>query len=109
MINDGTKNGKPTWRNNETGHTIFYHGKKKWTLKQSQNRMVLLENGNWLIGERYQNVGGFKSIRTDLDDVPTEGWLYNDGTMWNNNDTTITVTGEGGMERTREHFRKSIF
>ena len=71
--------------------------------------MVLLENGNWLIGERYQNVGGFKSIRTDLDDVPTEGWLYNDGTMWNNNDTTITVTGEGGMERTREHFRKSIF
>ena len=23
-----TKNGKPTWRNNQTGHSIFYHGKK---------------------------------------------------------------------------------
>ena len=67
---------------------------KKYTLKQSQNRMVLLENGNWLIGERYQNVGGFKSIRTDLSDVPTDGWLYNDRTQWNDNDTTITVTGK---------------
>ena len=35
---------------------------------------------------------------TDLDDVPTEGWLYNDGTKWNDNDTTITVRGEGGRE-----------
>ena len=31
---------------------------------------------------------------TELDDVPTEGWLYNDGTKWNDNDTTITVRGE---------------
>ena len=23
-----TKNGKPTWRNNQTGISIFYHGKK---------------------------------------------------------------------------------
>ena len=23
-----TKNGKPTWKNNQTGHSIFYHGKK---------------------------------------------------------------------------------
>ena len=21
-----TKNGKPTWRNNQTGHSIFFHG-----------------------------------------------------------------------------------
>ena len=33
---------------------------------------------------------------TDLDDVLTEGWLYNDGTKWNDNHTTITVRGEGG-------------
>ena len=56
------------------------------------------ENGHWLIGDEYQNVGGLKSVRTDLDDVPPEGWLYNDGTKWNNNDTTITVTGEGGEQ-----------
>ena len=31
----------------------------------------------------------------DLADVPTEGWLYNDWTKWNDNDTTITVTGKG--------------
>ena len=49
---------------------------------QNQN-MLSLENGHWLIGEKYQNVGGFKSVRADLDDVPTEGWLYNDGTKWN--------------------------
>ena len=58
--------------------------------------MFSLENGHWLIGEKYQNVGGFKSVRADLDDVPTEGWLYNDGTKWNDNDRTITVRGEGG-------------
>ena len=23
-----TKNGKPTWRKNQTGHSIFYHGRK---------------------------------------------------------------------------------
>ena len=64
--------------------------------------MVSLENGHWLIGEKYQNVGGFKSVRADLDDVPTEGWLYNDGTKWNDNDRTITVTGDGwkGNKRT---------
>ena len=31
---------------------------------------------------------------TELDDVPTEGWLYNDGTTWNDKVTTITVRGE---------------
>ena len=55
--------------------------------------MFSLENGHWLIGEKYQNVGGFKSVRADLDDVPTEGWLYNDRT-----NTTITVRGEGGEQ-----------
>ena len=35
---------------------------------------------------------------TELNDVPTEGWLYNDGTKWNDNDTTITVRGEGGEQ-----------
>ena len=30
---------------------------------------------------------------TELDDVPTEGWLYNDGTTWNDKVTTITVRG----------------
>ena len=33
---------------------------------------------------------------TELDDVPREGWLYNDGTTWNDNDTTITFRGEWG-------------
>ena len=65
-------------------------------LIQNQNNLSLA-NGHWLIGEKYQNVGGFKSVRTDLDDVPTKGWLYNDRTQWNNNDTTITVTGEERM------------
>ena len=60
--------------------------------------MLPLENGHWLIGGKYQNVGGFKSVRADLDDVPTEGWLYNDRTKWNDNDTTITVRGEGGEQ-----------
>ena len=83
--------------------------RKLLLLKQNQN-IPSLENGHWLIGEKYQNVGGFKSVRADLDDVPTEdeGWLYNDGTKWNDNDTTITVRGEGGR-RTREYSRKSIF
>ena len=45
---------------------------------------------------------------TDLDDVPTEGWLYNDRTKWNDNDTTITVRGEGGREGIK-YFRKLIF
>ena len=49
-----------------------------------------------MIGEKHQNVGGFKSVRSDLSDVPSEGWLYNDRTKWNDNDTTITVKGEGG-------------
>ena len=71
-------------------------------LKQNLN-ILSLENGHWLIGEKYQNVGGFKSVRADLDDVPTEGWLYNDRT-----NTTITVRGEGGRG-TREYSRKSIF
>ena len=35
---------------------------------------------------------------TDLDDVPPEDWLHNDGTKWNDNDTTITVRGEGGEQ-----------
>ena len=52
-----------------------------------------VENGHWLIGGKYQNVGGFRSSRADLDEVPREGWLYNDGTQWNGNDTTITVKG----------------
>ena len=76
--------------------------------------ILYLENGHWLIGDKYQNVGGFKSVRADLDDVPAEdeGWLYNDGTKWNDNDTTITVRGEGGREGgrgTREYSRKSLF
>ena len=68
---------------------------RKLNIKTKLN-ILFKENGHWLIGEKYQNVGGFKSVRTDLDDVPTEGWLYNDRTKWNDNDTTITVTGEGG-------------
>ena len=67
--------------------------------------MILpLENGHWVIGDKSQNVGGFKSVRTELDDVPTEGWLYNDGTKWNDNDTTITVRGEGGREGKKRIF-----
>ena len=93
-----TKNGKPTWRNNQTGHSIFFNGKKiNYQNKIKISYLSILENGHWLIGEKYQNVGGFKSVRADLDDVPTKGWLYNDGTKWNDNDTTITVRGrEGG-------------
>ena len=72
-------------------------------IKQNQD-ILPLENGHWLIGGKYQNVGGFKSITTDLDDVPTEGWLYNDGTKWNDNDTTITVRGEGGREGNKKIF-----
>ena len=72
-------------------------------LKQNQN-ILSLENGHWLIGEKYQNVGGFKSVRTDLDYVPTKGWLYNDRTKWNDNDTTITVRGEGGREGIKRTF-----
>ena len=67
-------------------------------LKQNQN-ILPLENGHWLIGDKYQNVGGFKSVSPDLADVPTEGWLYNDGTKWNDNDTTITVTGQAEEEQ----------
>ena len=53
----------------------------------------LKENRHWLIGNKYQNVGGFKSLEADLEHFPTEGWLYNDGHSWNDNDTTITVIG----------------
>ena len=74
----------------ETRYSIMV---RNLNVKQNQN-MLPLENGHWLIGEKYQNVGGFKSVRADLDDVPTEGWLYNDGTKWNDNDTTITVKGD---------------
>ena len=75
---------------------------------KSKSYLSTLENGHWLIGDKYQNVGGFKSVRTDLDDVPTEGWLYNDRTKWNDNDTTITVTGE--EERAGiKYFRKRTF
>ena len=49
-----------------------------------------------MIGDKHLNVGGFKSVRKELDDVPTEGWLYNDRNKWNDNDTTITVKGERG-------------
>ena len=52
------------------------------------------ENGYWLVGDKYQNVGGFKSSDVDLDDVPSDGWLYNDGTKWNAKDQTITVKGQ---------------
>ena len=52
-----------------------------------------------MIGDKHLNVGGFKSVRTELDDVPTEGWLYNDRNKWNDNDTTITVKGEGGRRK----------
>ena len=76
-------------------------------MKQNQN-ILSLENGHWLIGDKYLNVGGFKSIRADLDDVPTEGWLYNDRTKWNDNDTTITVTGEEEREGMK-YLRTSIF
>ena len=56
--------------------------------------ILYLENGHWLIGDKYQNVGGFKSVRTDLDDVPTKGWLYNDRTKWNYGDPSIKVFGD---------------
>ena len=58
-----------------------------------KNSFLNVENGHWLIGGKYQNVGGFRSSRADLDEVPRDGWLYNDGTQWNGNDTTITVKG----------------
>ena len=56
--------------------------------------ILYLENGHWLIGDKYQNVGGFKSVRADLDDVPTHGWLYNDRTKWNYSDPSIKVYGD---------------
>ena len=87
-----TMNGKPTWRNNQTGHSIFYHG-EILNVKTKLN-ILYLENGHWLIGDKYQNVGGFKSVRTDLDDVPTKGWLYNDRTKWNYGDPSIKVYGD---------------
>ena len=65
--------------------------------------ILYLENGHWLIGDKYQNVGGFKSVSPDLADVPTKGWLYNDRTKWNDNDTTITVTGEAEERREIKH------
>ena len=72
---------------------------RKLNIKTKSKYPLSLENGHWLIGGKYQNVGGFKSVSPDLADVPTEGWLYNDGTKWNDNDTTISVTGEGGGRR----------
>ena len=27
-ITDETKNGKPTWRNNQTGISVYFHGNK---------------------------------------------------------------------------------
>ena len=62
-------------------------------IKQNQD-ILPLENGHWLIGDKYLNVGGFKSVRADLDVVPTEGWLYNDETKWNYGDPTIKVYGD---------------
>ena len=50
------------------------------------------ENGHWLIGDKHQNVGGFKSALSGLESVPREGWLYNDGTKWREDDLTITVS-----------------
>ena len=52
---------------------------------------VFLENGHWLIGDKYQNVGGFKTKKMDLDEVPNLGWLYNDGTKWE--EAAIEVKG----------------
>ena len=50
-----------------------------------------LENGHWLIGDKYQNVGFFKSKKMDLDEVLNVGWLYNDRTKWK--EAAIEVKG----------------
>ena len=75
----------------DTGYSSMV--RQRYPTRISIFKISLLENGHWIIGAAYQNVGGFRSSEADLDKVPTEGWLYNDGTKWNDNDTTITVQG----------------
>ena len=70
--------------------------------------MLFLENGHWIIGAAYQNVGGFRSFKADLDEVPTDGWLYNDGTKWNDYDTTITVQGNNFDFKRYQLSRKAV-
>ena len=96
MKTNETRNGKPIWIKKH--QSIYYHGNLALYSDKTQICKISLENGHWLIGEKHQNVGGFKSVRSDLSDVPSEGWLYNDRTKWNDNDTTITVKGEGGRD-----------
>ena len=53
--------------------------------------VFFLENGHWLIGDKYQNVGEIKTKKTDLDEIPTVGWLFYDGIQWK--EAAIEVTG----------------
>ena len=100
-LTDQTHNGKPTWRNNHSDpfsrpQFIFYHGREEILLKSCNS--LTAENGHWLIGDKHQKVGGFKSALAGLEGVPREGWLYNDGNKWSEEDLTITVTGEKGED-----------
>ena len=56
--------------------------------------IISLENGYWLIGDKHQNVGGLRSQKLYLENVPLSGWLYNDGTKWNYGDPSIKVYGD---------------
>ena len=53
------------------------------------------ENGHWLIGDKFQNVGGFKTSEAELGSVPRADcqWLYDDGAQWSDQVSTITVEG----------------
>ena len=64
-----------------------------------KNKYRNVENGHWIIGSKYQNVGGFKSHKKNLEAVPRTGWLYNDGSKWNYDDMSIKVHGKIGKEK----------
>ena len=80
-------------RHGETADIQYSITVRQVIIETKCKNILFLVNGHWLIGDKHQNVGGFKSVRIDLDDVPIEGWLYNDWTKWNDDDTTISVTG----------------
>ena len=81
-------------RHGETADIQYSITVRQVIIETKCKNILFLVNGHWLIGDKHQNVGGFKSVRTDLDDVPTKGWLYNDGTKWNYGDLSIKVFGD---------------
>ena len=46
-----------------------------------------------MVGDKHQNVGGLRSSLKDLDDVPSQGWQFSDGSQWRD-DLDITVEGD---------------